>query len=84
MKRDTPFTLLQPMGKVMQYLIREKGQKTAAHIWTGIDTSCTMYSTGGLTSSKGYRLSDSNEGRKVCTMCVNNLKKAIVNPYQPT
>lgn len=72
-------TLIEPTeqltGEEMRYLIRNKGGKTAAHIWTGKDTACTMFSTGGLSSNRGYIVSDSTFGRRICTMCVNNAKK---------
>lgn len=59
----------------MKFLIRNKGKKTSAHIWLDEDTSCTMFSTGGLSSKNGYRVSESSEGRNVCTMCINNFNK---------
>ena len=60
----------------MKYLIRKKGEKKAAHIWTGTDTSCRMWSTGGLNRvTKKWLLADDTQGLEVCTMCRNNQKK---------
>ena len=53
------------------YLIRDKGQKKAAHIWTGDDTACRMWSTGGLKQNRGYTLWPHTDGHEVCHMCAN-------------
>lgn len=64
----------------MKYLIRNKGNKQSAHIWLDNDTSCKMYSTGGLGKKidhefKRYSLHDSESGKTICTMCLNNWNK---------
>ena len=54
-----------------KYLFKKKEYKKA-HIWTGKDTICRMWSTGGLGYlSAGYCLFDNCAGREICTMCVN-------------
>ncbi|MEA5418437.1 hypothetical protein VB712_04310 [Spirulina sp. CCNP1310] len=59
-----------------KFLIRKKGKKQKAHIWTRKDTSCKMWSTGGLNSLSGaYSLFNSCMEKEICTMCVNNQHK---------
>jgi len=58
----------------MQYLYNEKRKKTAAHIWTGEDTSCLMFSTGGLKKGKKELYSELDD-RRVCKMCQINFSK---------
>ena len=58
----------------MRYLYDSTRKKTAAHIWMGRDTSCTMYSTGGLKKAP-MELHDSAGDRRVCLMCQNNLSR---------
>ncbi len=56
--------------KQVEYLIRNKPKaKMRAHIWTGTDTACRMWSTGGLISRKGYSVHSTAEGRDICQMC---------------
>ncbi len=53
------------------YLIHcyaRRGKKSRAHLWTGTDTVCRMWSTGGLAKSK-YDTYDDSRGLKICTMC---------------
>jgi hypothetical protein len=60
------------------YLVRKKNAKTA-HIWTGYDTACRMYSTGGL-RKKAYEVVSMGKLPPyipVCTMCRN---KPVVEP----
>ena len=56
------------------YLVRKKNAKTA-HIWTGYDTACRMYSTGGL-RKKAYKVASTSD-LPVCTMCSN---KPVIGP----
>ena len=49
------------------YLTSKKRPKVA-HIWTGSDTACRMYGTGGLKQKK-YQVTDSDMGLPICTMC---------------
>ena len=62
----------------MQYLYNEKRKKTAAHIWTGEDTACRMFSTGGLKAGK-KEIHDDLDHRRVCLMCQNNFRKIESN-----
>ncbi len=57
------------METEMEYLIRNKGTKNKTHIWTGEDTACRMWSTGGLASSKGYTVHQGTDGHEICHMC---------------
>jgi hypothetical protein len=52
----------------MRWLIRNRGAKAKAHIWTGVDTVCHMASTGGLNRSR-YSVQDALGSRKICHMC---------------
>ena len=65
-----PSDTASPYGK---YLVSKK-QKSVAHIWTGADTACRMYSTGGMSKSK-KSVSDNPNGKPICTMC----KSAVQN-----
>lgn len=57
------------------YLVRKKNAKTA-HLWTGFDTVCRMYSTGGLRKKAYHAVHDSV--LPLCAMCeTNNAKKII-------
>lgn len=56
------------------YLVRKKNAKTA-HIWTGYDTACRMYSTGGL-RKKAYKAVAATD-LPICTMCS---EKKVVTP----
>ena len=58
-------------GNIVQYLIRNKGKVKTAHIWTGRDTACRMWSTGGLSHKKSYAVHGDTCGLNVCTMCEN-------------
>ena len=54
-----------------------------AHFWDegfkSGDTYCKMFSTGGLRKNK-YVLSETKQGRDICTMCQNVHKK--IHGYQ--
>lgn len=52
------------------FVIRKNGTKQKAHVWTGEDTACRMWSTGGLKHSR-YDFRDSPCGRKICWMCAH-------------
>jgi len=52
----------------MKYLEKKKS-KSVSHIWTGTDSVCRMYSTGGLLKEK-YHVVDKPKN-KVCFMCLN-------------
>lgn len=53
----------------MKYLIRTKGKNKAAHIWTGQDTVCRMWSTGGIDKRRMYDVHDDNKGLRICHIC---------------
>ena len=65
-------TLGEPMDKNNQYLLNPKKKKSAAHIWTGSDTACRMYSTGGMVKRKQEVVSQPL-GKPICQMCINSL-----------
>jgi hypothetical protein len=58
----------------MEYFYNEKRKKTAAHIWTGEDTACRMFSTGGLSLGK-KKVYKELDDRRVCLMCQTNFNK---------
>lgn len=58
----------------MQYFYDPARKKTVAHIWTGNDTACTMFSTGGLRDKKRQVFPDAGN-KPVCLMCQNNWLK---------
>lgn len=49
------------------YLVRIRGR--TAHIWTGSDTACRQYSTGGIKHPHRYTVTDTPDGRQVCKNC---------------
>ncbi len=51
-----------------KYLVRVSKSGLSAHVWTGEDTACKMWSSGGLLS-KGVRLSSTQMGRRLCKIC---------------
>ena len=50
-----------------KFLVSKK-KKNVAHIWTGNDTACRMYSTGGMSKFKKSVL-DTPNGRLICFLC---------------
>lgn len=58
----------------MVYKTRVIGKKQKSHIWTGKDTACTMWSTGGLVVEKQW-LETATPPRPVCQMCLVNWSK---------
>ena len=50
------------------YLIRNRGSKQKAHIWTGKDTVCRMWSTGGM-KQKSFTVNKTTLGKDLCLMC---------------
>ena len=49
------------------YLVRIRGR--VAHMWTGSDTACRQYSTGGIKNPHHYTVADTPDGRQVCKNC---------------
>lgn len=60
----------------MEYLQRKDKPSCKAHIWNQQkkDTSCRMWSTGGLGKDNDYEIVG-HTLKEVCTMCKNNLNK---------
>jgi hypothetical protein len=56
------------MAVGLRYLVRPKGKKSKAHVWSNGDTLCRMWSTGGLKIT-GYTLTDDRGTHEVCHMC---------------
>lgn len=59
---------LKPKGEAAR--VRAGRPAPPAHIWTGNDTACQMWSTGGIGRKKAYRISSTTEGRKICSNCL--------------
>lgn len=58
---------------------RRQPRPAVAHLWHGTDTLCRMWSTGGITKEKRYRVSDSPEDRPICQMCRDRQINASLN-----
>lgn len=52
------------------YLLNPNKHKSAAHLWTGNNTVCKMYGTGGMTKSRQIT-SLTARGKPICTMCLS-------------
>lgn len=53
------------------YLVDEHKRKASAHIWSGSDTACRMWSTGGMNRAKpSWLVRGDADGRLVCHMCL--------------
>ncbi len=65
-----------------EFLIRTKNRSGAraartirvAHVWTGADTACRMFSTGGMNRAN-YERSADRRGLPICLMCRNVMRK---------
>ena len=66
-------------GANMQYLLNPKKKKSSSHIWTGADTACRLYSTGGMVPSK-QQIFSQTFGKPLCQMCIT-ASPAIVSTY---
>ena len=45
-----------------------------AHIWTGSDTACHMWSSGGIARNKGqWQVFATADGKRICNQCQNNI-----------
>ena len=64
----------------MRYLVHKSKKGTAAHVWTGEDTACRMFSTGGLGrhALKKHLVTGDPQGRRVCQLCVS--KSTVLAP----
>lgn len=50
------------------YLVNKKKPNGMMHIWTGSDTKCRMWSTGGIINKKKWAKTPEQSGR-ICKMC---------------
>lgn len=64
------------------FLIRKNGKKARAHIWLGDDTSCRMWSTGGLKQDR-FEVQLTKGDKQICSMCHINAKKEKMNEENP-
>jgi hypothetical protein len=52
------------------FLIRQPAKaKSCAHFWTGTDTACRLWSTGGLKARSQYRVVKERGRLPICSMC---------------
>ena len=58
------------------YLLNPKKKKSVAHMWTGTDTVCKMFSTGGM-KQKRQVVSEETKGKPLCHMCETVHNKEI-------
>lgn len=57
-------------GSYGTFLISTKKKNSAAHLWTGNDTVCRLYSTGGM-SKKKKTVSLTANGKPICSLCLS-------------
>lgn len=69
------------MKEELQYLIRANGRKNSAHYWTGNDTLCRLWSTGGMNQRRKWLVKRDTEGHPICTMCINVTRLMAPNDY---
>lgn len=50
------------------WLVRKRGTKAKAHVWTGTDTACRMASTGGLKLNR-FDVREDRGDYEICHMC---------------
>jgi hypothetical protein len=53
----------------MMYFFRKFGTKNSAHYWTGDDTVCKLWSSGGMNKNRPYGIFDDPQGHPLCAMC---------------
>ena len=64
------------------YLIRRlRYTAKVAHVWTGRDTACRMWSTGGLRKDK-YEYSVGSDDLPICTQCLAVASRSTRTRYQ--
>ena len=51
------------------YLIKDRKKSRRAHLWTGNDTICRMWSTGGMGQRRGYSVHVEVGEREICELC---------------
>lgn len=59
----------------IEYLIRKKGEKQIAHLWTGRDSFCRMAATGGLPMRKYRVVQELPSGFHICQLCLNHPRR---------
>ena len=59
---------LKRHDKITQYISHPN--KRVAHIWTGDDTVCRLWSTGGIVSKSKYKITEKPTKSKICNMCM--------------
>jgi hypothetical protein len=52
------------------FLLNPNKHKSSAHLWTGSNTVCKLYGTGGMNKSR-QMLSTTTRGKPICTMCLS-------------
>lgn len=66
------------MVRIVIYLFNEKKAKGKYHIWTGVDTKCRMWSTGGIKKTRpGWQWVGEIPARDFCQMCIVNEDKRV-------
>lgn len=57
------------------YMYNAASGRKLAHLWTGADTACHMWSSGGINRARGeWRVFDDPAGKRICNQCRNNAK----------
>jgi hypothetical protein len=59
------------------FILNPNKRQSVAHLWLYGDTVCKLYSTSKM-RKKVLKLSETNQGKKVCHMCKVNNKKLKV------
>lgn len=54
---------------------RTSKKRRVVHVWTGSDTVCRMWSTGGMVHSK-FDYVESPEGFTLCANCKEKLRRS--------
>ena len=65
----------------LQFLIRSRGKRPVAHLWTGDDTACRMASTGGLKLER-YFFCEFIDDFPICEMCGKKSDFGAGNPHR--
>lgn len=51
------------------YFYNTNSRRDLAHIWTGTDTACRMWSSGGIGSRSGWSVHAESAGKRICHQC---------------
>lgn len=58
------------------YFFNENSRRKLAHIWTGADTACRMWSAGSIGTRKGgWGVFQSSQGKSICNQCTQVLRR---------